>query len=184
LLFYYLLENKVTGLNFKKLAEKLNYGTMTITRAANALAKLNLCKIEGVKEKTLIFENNKNQIWKNARSYLINPVSKQMYTDDIVDPDLVFKTDIDALAHYTNISAGGKKSYAVSKEVLKILPEVKKIKLVNDINADICLQIWKYDPGILTSDRIVDPLSLYMTLTNYEDERVQGELDKLLDNLW
>lgn len=184
LLFYYLLGNKVTGMNFKMLAEKLNYGKMTITRAANTLTELNLCKIEGGKDKTLIFEKDKPQLWKDAITYLIIPFDKQVYTDDAVDPAIIFKTDITALAHYTNIAANGKLCYAVSQLSYKNLLEMKNIRLDKNGVGNTCLQIWKYDPGILTSDNFVDPLSLYMTFTNYEDERVQGELYKFLDNLW
>jgi hypothetical protein len=184
LLFYYLLGNELTGINFKTIAEKLNYGTMTITRGANLLAGINLCKIEGGKEKRLIFDKDKNQLWKDAQPYLINPIKKEYYTDDNCDFNFVYKTGINALAYYSEIAAEDRNFYAVSNEVLKALLEKEKIELLNAPGAKTVLQIWKYNPGILASDHVVDPLSLYLTLKEINNERVQGELNKLINSLW
>lgn len=184
LLFYYLVGNEITGINFKAIAEKLNYGTMTVTRAANTLANLNLCKIEGKKEKRLVFEKNESQIWEDAQAYLINPVDKEYYTDDNCDFDFVYQTGINALSHYTEIGAIDRNFYAVFYKTSKFLFEEKKINLINSPDAKTTLQIWKYDPGILASNHAVDPLSLFLTLKNNTNERVQGELHKLIESLW
>ena len=184
LLFYYLRGNEITGINFKAIAKKLNYGTMTITRAANTLANLNLCKIEGKKEKRLVFEKNKNQIWGDAQTYLINPVHKEYYTDNNCDFDFVYRAGINALSHYTEIAEADKNFYAVSYETSKSLFKEKKINLVDSPDAKTTLQVWKYDPGILASNNTIDPFSLFLTLKDNTNERVQGELNKLIESLW
>jgi hypothetical protein len=184
LLFYYLLRNDITGINFKTLAEQLNYGQMTITRAAGALTELGLCKITGGKDKSLIFEKGKMQLWNEVQPFLISPVKKIEYADSLNDTGLVFITDIPALSHYTNIADDGKTSFAVSMNVFEVLQKEKIIRFAGGKEENITLQIWKYDPGILTKNRYVDPLSLYLTLKDLNDERVEGELKKLLDNLW
>lgn len=184
LLFYHLLGNKIAGNNFKTIAKKLNYGTMTITRAANALANLNLCRIAGGKEKSLVFEKSRKQVWEDVQTYLIDPVDKELYTDDNCEFDSIYKAGINALAHYTEIAGADKNFYAVSYELSKSLLEKGKIKLVNSNDAGTTLQVWKYDPGILASGNIVDPLSLNITLKDNNNERVQGELHTLIESLW
>jgi len=184
LLFYYLAGNEITEINFKAIAKKLNYGTMTVTRAANTLADLNLCRIEGSKEKGLVFEKNRNQIWEDAQTHLISPVDKEYYTDDNCDFDFLYQTGINALAHYTEIAAADKSFYSVSYKTSKFLFEEKKINLINSPDAKTTIQVWKYDPGILASGNTVDPLSLFLTLRDNTNERVQGELHKLIESLW
>ena len=184
LLFYFLLGNKITGLNFNEVAKKLNYGNMTIKRASNALAQLGLCEIEGGKGKSLVFEKSKEQIWNDAQEYLISPISKEVYTDDNCNYDFFYKAGINALSHYTAIAATNKNLYAISYETAKKIFDKKKIKLVNSPNAGTTLQVWKYDPGILVSGKVVDPLSLFLILKDSGNERVQGELQKLIERLW
>lgn len=184
LLFYHLLGNELIGNNFKTIAQKLNYGTMTITRAANVLTNLNLCRIEGGKEKTLVFEKSKKQIWEDAQVYLLNPVDKDIYTDDELEFEFIYKSGINALAHYTEIAGTDKNYFAISYESSKSLVNKEKIKLVNSPDASTTLQIWKYDPGILASGNVVDPLSLYFTLKDINNERIQGELHNLIETLW
>lgn len=184
LLFYFLLGNKITGFNFNEVAKKLNYGNMTITRAANALAQLGLCEIEGGKGKKLVFTKSKEQVWNDAQGYLISPISKEVFTDDNCNYNSLYKTGINALAHYTAIAATNKNYYAISYETSKKIFNSKKIKLIDSHDASTILQVWKYDPGILASGNVVDPLSLFLILKDSGNERVQGELQKLIERLW
>lgn len=183
LLLYFLLGNKITGVNFNEVAKKLNYGNMTITRASNTLVQLGLCEIEGAKGKRLVFVKSKEQIWSDAQEYLISPLRKEVYTDDSCNYDTFYKTGINALSHYTAITAMKKKSYAISYETSKKMFD-KKIKLVDSPDARTTLQVWKYDPGILSSGNVVDPLSLFLILKDNGNERVQDELQKLIVRLW
>jgi hypothetical protein len=47
--------------------------------------------------------------------------------------------------------------------------------------ADVQIEAWSYDPRVLLTDRdIADPLSVYLTLREVPDERVQEQLETLL----
>jgi hypothetical protein len=184
LLFYYLLGNEVTGTNFKTLAEKLNYGPMTVTRAVSALMNLKFCNITGGKDKTIIFEKEKLRLWNESQPFLINPINKLAFTDYIKNSDHIFISDIPALSHYTDIADNGKTSFALSMNAFKVLQNKKAIHITCSTEGNIILQIWKYNPAILTNNRYVDPLSLYLTVKNSKDERIEGELKKLFGNLW
>lgn len=184
LLFYYLLGNELNGSNFKTLAKKLNYGPMTVTRAANALTNLKLCNITGGKDKAIIFEKEKLRLWNEAQPFLINPINKLVFTDNIKENNHYLITDIPALSHYTDIADNGKTSFALSMNAFKVLQNKKIIHTTGDAEGNIMLQIWKYDPAVLTNNKYVDPLSLFLTLKETKDERVEGELKKLLAKLW
>ena len=182
LFLYYLLRDKLTGLNFKALAKKLNYGQMTITRAANTLNNLNLCKIEGHKNKTIVLDKNRKELWQEALKYLINPVEKEIYDSVKEYYKDFYISGINALANYTNIAGENKKTIAVYKQKKKNL--INNIDNSDEDNFKDIIQLWKYDPGILTENKYVDPLSLYLTLRDTDDERIEKELKKLIDELW
>ena len=58
----------------------------------------------------------------------------------------------------------------------------------NPTEGNICLEVWKYNPGILShtaiiTELIVDPLSLYLTLKNTPDERIEMALEQIIEQL-
>jgi hypothetical protein len=42
------------------------------------------------------------------------------------------------------------------------------------------VEIWNYDPNLFAGDGRVDPLSLYLSLRDNPDERVQAALDQMM----
>jgi hypothetical protein len=42
------------------------------------------------------------------------------------------------------------------------------------------MESWKYDPWLLANKDIVDPASLYLSLRQFADERIQKERESLL----
>jgi len=47
----------------------------------------------------------------------------------------------------------------------------------------VMIEVWSYDPATLSQDGIVDPLSLFLSLRDDPDERVQGALRRMLEGL-
>lgn len=47
--------------------------------------------------------------------------------------------------------------------------------------ADAQMESWKYDPGVLAENGVADPCSLYLSLRGYGDERVQKEIQFLIE---
>lgn len=52
-----------------------------------------------------------------------------------------------------------------------------------DTERQVGIEVWKYDPSILTSDLSVDPLSLIMSYTAQDDERITKALESILAQL-
>lgn len=184
LLFFHLLKENVEEMNFKKIAEELNYSPMTITRAVNELADKTLCRIEGRKDKRVIFEGCKKVLWDMALPYLQSPIKRKIFIEENIDNKLIYKTGYSALSFYTNIAEDQTKCYAISKTDYMYLKKHKQIKITNKIEGRVCIEIWKYAPGILAGNRIVDPLSLYLTYKDTKDERVEVEIDRMVLRLW
>lgn len=139
----------------------------------NGLASLS----EG-KEKLFRFVYEGKQLWENALQYLESPIEFIVYTPRIDVSDKSLISEQNALAEYTLLS-GGPHRVAISKDVY--------YEIRNDIYWDqfgeTGVEVWKYDPLLLSDTNTVDRLSLYLMLKDYEDERVQIELEKMMNDV-
>ena len=52
-----------------------------------------------------------------------------------------------------------------------------------DASAQVKVELWKYDPDILSGKNAVDPLSLAMSLKDEPDERIEEAVDILLNKV-
>lgn len=48
-------------------------------------------------------------------------------------------------------------------------------------DADLKMEIWAYDPQLFADKGSVDPLSLFLSLHDYPDERVQQQLELIIN---
>jgi hypothetical protein len=184
LLLYHLQKENLEKMNFKEIAAKLNYTPMTITRAANEFSHTKICHIDGTKDKRIIFEKDKKALWEMASPYMQTPVKRKIFIDEYIKEDLLYKTNFSALSFYTNISEDQNVCYAISKFDYFYLKKHKQINITNKIEGHTCLEIWKYAPAILANDGIVDPLSLYLTFKDSNDERIAKEIEGMIESLW
>ena len=75
---------------------------------------------------------------------------------------------------------------ALTNKEWNILQENAELRIIPPSSSDMApieLEIWKYDPQLLSESNRVDPLSLYLSLAETKDERVEAALDKLLETL-
>jgi hypothetical protein len=183
LFIYGMLNKSIDDMNFQQIAEKLKYGKMTITRAASNLLSLNLCDIKGTKNKKLVIERSMDN-WLNALPLLINPIEKELSIEEKIENSEIFISGNKALSHYTNLNDAPPIHYAVGRTLFEKLKKDAKLNTHDGKESEHYIQIWKYDPGLLTATNFVDPLSLYLTTKNDNDERVESEYKKLIGKLW
>jgi len=101
LILYHLQVEPLEGYNLKGIAEKLDYDAATITRAAYYLHNTGICTLQGSKEKSLHFEGANRELWEKAEPMMNNPVKKIQYFSGWVDNANLYKSNINALAHYS-----------------------------------------------------------------------------------
>lgn len=195
LLLYYLLDrkgfNELEDKTFKGLALFFHTQPMQITRAAANLRDLNLIGENTGREKRILFNKPRKALWGevNERKLLIDPVIRRIYTDKQIFNNLLYSNS-SALAVYTDMNPTRQIFQAIDrKEYIKHQPREAKTQL-NTADADYCLEIWKYDPSVLvkyrtTTKDVVDPLSLYLSMRNDKDERVEIAFDQLIkETIW
>lgn len=164
------------------ISEKLNYNKMTATRIINEFELHGLCICEKQGRKRLSrFQAERVEFWEKAFTLLRTPVLNTMYVKEfpVKIEKLLFKAGTTALSELSLIYADklpvfaiGKGSYYANKDMF-VPADFKE-------DAEIQLEIWSYDPGILSDKKDVDVLSLYLSMINEDDDRIQIVLDEII----
>ncbi len=172
-----LLRKNINNMSASELCKILPYSKMSLSRAfleieSNKIADI---KTEGLLKK-IIFKKSGLELWNEVLPLMKSPVLKLINVDHIENIKQVKISGIDALSKYSNISEEKKKVYALS---------YKSNKEINNIidESNFNVELWKYDPNFLSEEDFVDPLSLYLTLKDSEDERVQSSLKEMIKGI-
>lgn len=180
-LLYHLQVQRLEGLLLQEIAGILNYSAMTITRAVKELAANELLRVEGRKEKTILFEYQGKGLWEKAMPLMASPVRETWYTDNQPPNEYLRIGGETALAHYSMLAEPGQSTYVIGKEAFRISkPQVGKLHSKYGFHK---IEIWNYEPTILSKASEIDKLSLYLSLKNHEDERVQGALHNMINEM-
>jgi len=184
---FYLQKSELDAWSLKHWAQVLSYSTMTLTRARNELVNAELClPQEKGRSIELHFPQDRPALWQKALPYLRTPVQKQCTIQPRPDKALkLYQAGITALAHYTLINADPNPVYALSATDYRKATKEKHIQeqLFAEENT-LVIERWRYEPAVLATDqRTVDPLSLYLSLKNDPNERVQDALQTLMETL-
>lgn len=180
LILYHLQKKPLNGYTYKQLANELQYPYLTITRAVENIQALNLCTVEGAREKSICFELGSMELWEKALVYMKNPVVKNVFTDSEIDGMLTYRSNINALAFYTDLNDENQRYLAVHQDDFRKLKKEGRIKILGDDEGKYCIEIWRYTPAILANDRFVDLLSVYLEFKDSPDERVQLALKTII----
>ena len=182
LLLYHMQIEPLEGINLKGIAEKLLYDAMTITRAAYYLHNMGLCTLQGTKEKLLHFENANAELWEKAEPMMNNPVKKTQHYSGWINDDNLYKSNINALAKYSDLNDDVIEYYAVKPGYTRLIGGVN-LKNTGPLEGNICIEEWKYNPYLLTKTEFIDPLSLYLCFRNKPDERIEMALEQIIKNI-
>jgi hypothetical protein len=177
---------------FKEIAQKLGYTPMAITNAIENLKYHELVGVEGEKEKFIHFQNDRHELWNIAfqQNLLVNPVIKTVYVDEKPKDLFLLRCNASALPEYTDLNPSRQEYFAIEKTVFYGLQKIKALVNPNDYEGKYALEVWKYNPLTLVdelpNDRtVVDPLSLYLSVKESRDERIEMALDQILEKfIW
>jgi hypothetical protein len=184
-LLYHFQRENLNELTYKQIAGLLGYPYLKISRALENLTNCNLCKTEGKKEKTILFHLEKQELWNKALEVMRSPFIKQVYINTALPATMVYKSNMNALAFYTDLNDDGLKHYAVSQNDFTKLKKNGKITETSNYDGDYIIEIWRYEPGVLTDNEYVDPLSLYLAHKDDKNERIGLALEQIIKKyLW
>lgn len=194
LLLYHIIHRynnwKIEEHSFKEIAKKFNYSPMAISYAVEDLLQKELIEIEGEKEKYIKFKFERNKLWHTAQeeNLLTNPVLKTVYVDELPGDVFMLKANASALPEYTNLNPSKQTYFAIEKSAFYFLQKNNKLINANNREGKYAIEVWKYNPVKLLDDfpvdnAVVDPLSLYLSLKDSHDERIEMGLEQIIEKM-
>lgn len=182
-LLYHLEVASLEKLPFKEIAKKVQYSTMTVSRIIQELHRFEIIEIEGVKEKSIRFKSQGKELWRNILPILSSPIREVWFTDQILN-DNDFRIGGDsALSNFTMLSEGNRKTYVIGKDEFRSMKTLGALRGLDKKYGDNRIEVWLYNPAILSENKNVDKLSLYLSMKQEEDEIVKGALEDLINEI-
>lgn len=180
ILLYYLLQEKEHVFTIVEFEKLVPYNYLAIARGVVVLEETGLCKVEvdQTGTKHIQFDTSKKQLWDKALNYLFSPIKKIVYLDTKPNTDLAV-SGMNALSHYSHLNPSQYGSFAVwDRDFDKYITEY------NEIEGLYTVEIWRYPVSIPhNKEKYVDKLSLYLSLKDSPDPRVEKELEIMLEEL-
>jgi len=184
-MLFYLVRGEFSRTPLERIADRLHYSAMAMSLAKDELEKAGLCEPRRMgRAWTLHFPDNKRDLWRRAEPLLHSPVRRTIWIRWRGPTKQTIVAGITALSRRTMISDDRVPTYAIYDRVFREAidrGEVHRIEGAEE--ADARLERWKYDPTLLATDGVADPCSVYLSLREHADERVQNEIPKLIDAL-
>ena len=185
LLLYHLQIGSIEGMAARDIEDKIPYSYASITLGLTCLEDLGLCKkvAEASKRKVIHFDMKGMNLWEQAQSFLVNPVEERIYCDGLLSDDSFPECGINALAHYTRLNPDPERTIMMSVKQLRNFKSSEALVRPNEFDGNIIIEAWKYPPvtAIGVKAEWVDKLSLAISLREDKDPRVEGEVERLIN---
>lgn len=165
------------------LANLTGYTAMTMTRAWNELEALGLgTQAREGKQRLLSFPEGPQALWAKARAFMRSPVQEniRLFVLDM-SPGEPLLAGSSALAELSMLAAPKVPVYAVSREEWKEMKVARREYAPFDETGTCWVQVWRYPPKLVGMQWHADPFSLYLSLQDESDERVQAALEEMME---
>ncbi len=180
--FLYFLYNKMNLVNTTEISKILGWNQMTASRALNELYKARLLNFEigGKTGRSKVYRRITDpDYFKKGNELLRSPIKKTFFVK--MQPKNSFVAGLEALAELSMINSPEFKVRAIYHKYFdsRDLEIIRNDDIVKDKKI-VELQVWEYNPQLFTKIDIVDKASLYASLKEENDERIEQALDEVL----
>lgn len=181
LLLYFIYEG-AKELSTSQAAKDLELTPTSISRASKQLEEMELLQAKKIGvQKILSSENSPKELFYKAEKALLSPVKRTVYIPDEKVKIELLESGYSALAEYSMLNAPSVRCYA-SEKISQWNDFMTKD--LQDSNSQVAIEMWRYDPRKLSREKMVDELSLALSLREDADERVEEAVEEMLNNLW
>lgn len=182
ILLYHLLRESLDGIPLREIAGKVGYSAMMISRAKDEMKAAELCGATSRGRSMMLeFDGEGQSLWERAVPFLSSPIRKIRWIrwDKPCYPAVV--AGLTALSRRTMIEDDRLPTWALPHDVYRANLEKGVFRGCSSSDeASIQLESWNYNPNLLGDNESVDSLSLYLSLREYADDRVQQQAQKLI----
>lgn len=181
LLLYFIYEG-AKELSTSQAAKDLDLTPTSISRASKQLEGMGFLRSRKIGVQKILFsENSAKELFYKAEKVLLNPVKRTVYVPCEEVKTELLESGYSALAEYSMLNAPSVRCYASEKVSQWNYCMTKDLQ---DSNSQVTVEMWRYDPRKLSKEKMVDGLSLALSLKEDADERVEEAVEEMLNNLW
>jgi DNA-binding MarR family transcriptional regulator len=171
------------------LGAKLGYSAMAMSQALDELEAAGIGESTATgrgRARRLRLNGSKQDVWKRAGPILRSPIKSRhpmpIPRSARTWPN-AYRTGLSALAHYSLLAEPRDVAFALSRAEWQSFREkhgVAETSLLPDEPGVTTAEVWTYAPALFARDGWVDRLSLYLSLRDSSDERVQAALEQMV----
>jgi hypothetical protein len=168
-----------------EMAGRLGYSAMTMTRAFDELESVDLGNIflDG-RERCARFAESAKDTWAKAQPFLRSPVKKRLHIEPLNANPHGLSAGLTALADYTMLAEPANPVIALSGEDWKSLKQRQQVNEFPSPEPEALeIEVWSYTPSLFAKGEVVDRLSLYLSLKESQDERVEAALEEMMKGM-
>lgn len=182
-LLYHLQRQPLENLPLREIAEKIGYSPVMLTKVKSELLAAELCESSRIgRSVALHFTTEGRQLWEAARPFLSSPITKTVWLQWEKPARPALKAGLTALSGRTMIADDRLPTYALPSDTFQKNLELGLFRgCPGPEDADLKMEIWAYNPLLFGDNESVDPLSLFLSLHDSPDERVQQQLELLIN---
>ncbi len=182
---YHLQRQSLENLPLREIAGKIGYSPIMLTKVKGELEVAGICRTARIgRAIALEFTNQGRNLWESIQPVLSSPVRKTVWVqwNEPSYPALI--AGLSALGKQTLMADDRLPTYALPTATFQANLErglYQGCKGPEDAN--LRLESWSYNPLLFGNSKMVDPLSLFLSLRDFPDERVQQQLETLIDQI-
>ncbi len=183
-LLYHLVRKPTNQTSLKELAVRLGYSPMMMTKVKDELEASGICEAERSGRALFLgFKAKGRGLWEVSKPMLVSPVKKAIWVRWPSPGYPALLAGISALSKRTAIADDRLPTYALPNPLFhQFLEKGLMAGCLDAEEANAKIEVWSYDPKLL-SDEVVDPFSLYLSLRYSADERVQQQIERLIEEV-
>lgn len=178
-----LLHGDVQNKSMADVAHLIGYSKMTVTKIRGELESLDLCTVENHgRSLRILFPMSAEKLWSKALTNMRSPVFKKHFVTGKIS-GLQF-AGTSALARKSTLQPDVLPTFAIwKKQYDSVMREKHLEEIESEEGADLIVEEWYYNPSNISHTDTVDPLSLYLSLQENPDERIQIALDEMMETM-
>jgi hypothetical protein len=182
---YQILREPVAHVPLAQLGERLGYSAQALSFAQEELKEAKLCDVR--REGRMVFLDfglRGKTLWERAEPLMASPVRRAPWVRWGQPRARAVVSGTTALSRLSMLAEDAVPTYAMrDRDLGAALEKGQLLGCSGREEADARMESWKYDPWVLAENGVADPCSLYLSLRRSGDERVQKEIQFLIERL-
>lgn len=163
-------------------AKDLGLTPTSISRASKQLEEMKILRARKVGVQKILFSDaSPQELFTRAEKFLLNPVKRTVYVPKKMIEEKMLESGYSALSEYSMLNTPSVPCYASDK-----ISQWNRC-MTNDLqdsDSQVAVEMWRYNPQKLSKTKMVDKISLALSLREDTDERVEEAVEEMLNTLW